>query len=180
MHFRQQQSNCNWKTIYCFFHAQFTQRNFAFLFFRRLCVKKWMNENSRLKNIFESFIEWEKINFLSPSDLAQYWWWAIFFVRRDVDLIRWKQQKKISRTFPRIFAFFLGKVIFHRAKFFLFRVAATETEHLTNCDRIQWQLTQFVNQFPLHALNILCGLATMVSRRDAREKSWAHVLASDK
>lgn len=48
-------------------------------------------------------------------------------------------------------SFFPAESNFSSLKMFY---SATENEHLTNWDRIQWQLTQFVNQFPLHALNI--------------------------
>lgn len=125
---------------------------------RRLCVKKWMNGNFSAQKYFRVFIEWRTKSISThapPIYCSRYWCWAIFpripNVMRAVDLIRWKNF--VSKTVSR------EKVIFHFSRFFLLVLRPPETEHLTNCDRIQWQLTQFVNQFPLHALNIRswCG-----------------------
>lgn len=144
MHFYIQQRTAIEKQFIAFSCNIYTVRA---LFFRRLCVKKWMNENFGLK-ICE-FYWMGKINFLPPTPW-RYWCSAIFYpwlsTSRDVDLIRWKKYWNFHSFFM-----FFGKVIFHSCENFY---AASESEHLTNCDRIQWQLTQFVNQFPLHALNI--------------------------
>lgn len=127
-------------------------RKYVFFIIRWLCVKKTEWKIFGWK-ICSSFIEWEKINFLPHNAILMLCNFYPFSDTLDSDLIRWKKCWKFSRktSTPILLS---RKVIFHRALFFSVWRAKMNTEHLTNCDRIQWQLTQFVNQFPLHALNI--------------------------
>ena len=156
--FYSNKKNCNWKTIYCFFLHHLHKINFWY-FFSVVMREKKTKRKEWMKISAENFVfYWMGKNqfplsthtFRSILMLCNFLLFA--FVIRDVDLIRWKKiLRKLFHGKSRPLFSVLRKSNFSLHKMFY---SATENEHLTNWDRIQWQLTQFVNQFPLHALNI--------------------------
>lgn len=172
------QCNFQWKNAFCnnkelqlknnllLFPATFTQNLFSKLF----GGYAWKNGNRMNGNSGPKFrvLLNGKINFtptllLSVSMLCKFPLSTLLI--RDVDLIRWKNIEKFPRNL------FYAESNFSSLKMFY---SATENEHLTNWDRIQWQLTQFVNQFPLHALNIrcCCDSTSFMTRPERGRTEW--------
>ena len=154
----QQQKELQLKNNLLLFPPPFTQNKFL-IFFSVVVREKKTKRKEWMKISAENFVfYWMGKNqfplsthtFRSILMLCNFLLFA--FVIRDVDLIRWKKiLRKLFHGKSRPLFSVLRKSNFSSHKMFY---SATENEHLTNWDRIQWQLTQFVNQFPLHALNI--------------------------
>lgn len=127
----------------CNIYTEFIFEAFSVVMREKMGIE-WM-KNFRPK--ISCFIEWEN-QFSSQPSIGAVW---VSTLHASDSRCRFNSMEKYRKNFHQ--NLFSAESNFSSLKMFY---SATENEHLTNWDRIQWQLTQFVNQFPLHALNIRC------------------------